>query len=152
MKHLRIFSTFAILVSGCAQPRSNTKPAASADARPGAIRVGMDFEKAHAILMEHGAKEFMLQVQLEVDPERPDRELNYYQPPSGPCMEIISAPAGTGRIVESISVPTYKPKSWKCKTDPEYLKFHYSFKSVQEYDLDNPPELSNELTSRPAAP
>jgi hypothetical protein len=152
MKHLHASIVFAILVSGCAQPKSNTKPAASGGARPGVIRLGMNFEKARGILMEHGAKETMFQMQLAADEAHPENDLHFYYLPSGPTMEVLSEAAEAGRTIYSISVSTYEPKSWTSKIDPEREKFFDSFRQVEEYDLDNPPNLSNEPTSVSAAP
>lgn len=151
MRVLRNGVLLVAAVCGCAQPQANTGLAASTDTRSGVIHVGMDYGRAHAMLMEHGAKDFMLQVLLEVNPEHPGRDLHCYQLPAGPSIEIISESAETGRMVASMRVSTYNPKPNKSKEDPEQNKFFRSFRVIEEFDLDNPPELLLTPTSLPAA-
>jgi hypothetical protein len=148
-------SILALVIVGCAQTATNTGAPATADTRTGVIRVGMDFEKAKAILKEHGAKKTQLQVlvkyrDFESGDEIPGIMTHFYNLPDGPTMEIGSEPSATGRLVYRISVSTYEPKSYKNKQDPEHDKFLRSFDLVDEYDLDNPPKLPP-LTTMPAA-
>ncbi len=148
MRALRSVVVLAVAICGCGQPKAGIAPVASTETRSDFIHVGMNFEKAHATLMERGAEDFMLQVLLEVNPEHPERDLHYYQLPSGPTIEIISESTEAGRVVASMRVSTYTPKSDERKRNEEQDKFIRSFRDVKELDLDNPPEPA----SMPAVP
>ncbi|OHB84473.1 MAG: hypothetical protein A2V98_15280 [Planctomycetes bacterium RBG_16_64_12] len=102
---------------------------------PAMLHVGMGFDKAQLILRQQGAK----QAWFDVIPRRGQRQFDYYWLATGPAIEIISKTTPTGRIVESMFVSTYAPKSWKSKSDPEYAKFFDSFVRVEEYDLKTKP-------------
>jgi hypothetical protein len=101
---------------------------------PAVLRVGMDFDEAQSVLARQRAHPAGFDVILP-NAQRDQRNLDFYWLATGPSVRIVSKTTPTGRIVESISVSTYAPKSWESKMDPERDKFLDSFVKVEEYDL-----------------
>jgi hypothetical protein len=99
----------------------------------------MLFEDADTKLKQYGAEPTMYQMMLSPKDRKHGKELHYYILRSGPVIEMISQPGKDGRVVGSISVSTYVPKSWNSKMDPERDRFFDTFKDIENYDLRNEP-------------
>lgn len=122
-----------LILSSC----SSRPPVASGTVarKESVIYVGMGFDQADARLKQYGAASTMYQMELTPKAYKAGKELHYYQLRSGAVVDIISQPGKTGRVVGSLSVSTYEPKSWDSKLDPERDKFFESFENRDEYDL-----------------
>lgn len=105
------------------------------------INKGMLFETADKILINNGAKTTMFQVEFTKENVALGFKVHYYVLPSDLVCEMVSKPNEKGRIVDSISVSSYQPKSVKSKLDPEREKFWASFKSYDSYEFEA--ELKN---------
>ncbi len=128
----------AIGISSCAKPQTNTCQTKATSGSIDVIRIGMDFEKADAMLKTRGAEPEAFQVAPSPEDTKRGIDFYYYKLPSGAYLHVFSEPGETGRVVKSIFVSTYEPKSWKGKTDPERDKFFESFREIREYDFDRP--------------
>jgi len=135
MHRLILFSV--LVLAGCSLA---TKPSRTdITQKEGVLCVGMPFAVAEAKLKAREAESTMFEVMLTPKEYRAGKELHFYCLRSGAYLEIVSAPGKTGRIVDSMAINTYSPKSYSSKMDPEYTKFHRSFMQCSEYDLGTEP-------------
>jgi hypothetical protein len=138
------FLVIALVLSGCSTlPEAPSKTILRKDS---VIYVGMLFSDADSRLREYGAKPTMFQMVLTRKAYKRGNELHYYRLHSGVILDMVSQPGKTGRIVGSMSVSTYDPKSWDSKLDPERDEFFGSFQSREEYDLEGGPNKPPEAT------
>ena len=127
---------FALMLTGCANSLETDTSSRALERKAGLIYVGMLFDQAEAKLKEFGARPAGFDWMLTAEASRKGLELHVYRLRSSVVMSLHSKPGKTGRLVDSISVSTYEPKSWESKIDPEYDKFMQSFESREEYDLE----------------
>ncbi|HZP61143.1 MAG TPA: hypothetical protein VFB27_12535 [Opitutaceae bacterium] len=116
------------------------------------LYLGMPFDQADEKLREYGAEPTMFEVALTPEAYRKGMQIHYYHLTSGVFIEIRSKPGGSARVVASISVSAYVPKSWDSIDDPERMKFFDSFKNCEEYDLRKEPNKAPEPTPTAVTP
>jgi len=122
-----------LILSGC----SSRSPVVSENVarKDSVIYVGMGFDQAEATLKQYGAAPTMYEMELTSKAHKAGKELHYYQLRSGAVVDLISQPGKAGRVVGSLLVSPYEPKSWDSKLDPERDKFFESFENRDEVDL-----------------
>jgi hypothetical protein len=139
----------ALIFSGCAALPG--PPAGTVKRKESMIYVGMLFAEADARLKAHGAAATLFPMALSPEDYDQGKELHYYTLRSGAVMAMVSRPGPAGRVVGSLSVSTYVPKSWDSKTDPERDRFFDSFQGHEEYDLGVAPEPAAPLSGLASA-
>jgi hypothetical protein len=140
-----------LLLTGCATSSNMAASAIRTERKASVIFVGMSFRKAEEQLTLHGAKTVHERaVLIDISAGRKGRDLHFYILPNRVRVDLVSGPAKTERIVESIRVGTYDPKSWESLEDPEQVKFRDSFREKKEYDLEDQPTQAPEPMARAA--
>jgi hypothetical protein len=129
-----LLALLTLILPGCSSPPA--PPSKTTVRRDSVIYVGMLFDEADAKLKQHGAIPTMYQVEFSADAYNQGKRLHYYRLRSGAVMDMISKPAKFGRVVDSMLVSTYVPKSWNSKLDPERSRFFETFEDRAEYDLE----------------
>ena len=127
-----------LLLLGCASSSTGVEPAPAVERKASVIFVGIPLAAAREKFAARNAEcgpigTFMWDLGARKEPE-----VHEYTLGNGRAVVLISAVGHQGRIVSSIRVSTYKPKSYECKMDPEYQKFFESFEDRKEFDLEDP--------------
>ena len=154
MKPLVLFAV--VLVASCSHTPEAAPAVDSSGRKASVLFVGMSFEAAEHQLKLHGAKA-VVERTLLIDTggaELNGRKVDCYILPDHRRLDLCSRPEIAGRVLYSIDVATYDPKSWNGGDDPELTKFYASMRHYKEYELEggpNQPPLRMPVSGTPAA-